>query len=159
MRPLIENGFEVMCADCREIKRWEGSGRKAKVVCGCVVVVAEKPKGLSAKGRARKGKRLEQGLVNELIGMGLRAHRQPGSGAFGTQINEASMAGDVVLYVGGDRYRTECKARANGEGFKVLEGWIRDCDMLCLKRDRQAPMWVLPHAIFMGLVAKVEGSK
>ena len=46
----------------------------------------------------------------------------------------------------------EVKARANGEGFKTLEKWIVDCDLLILKRDRQDPFVAMPFETFKRLV-------
>jgi hypothetical protein len=46
----------------------------------------------------------------------------------------------------------EVKARKNGEGFKVLEGWLGENDLLLLKRNRQDPMAVMPWRTLVPLL-------
>jgi len=100
---------------------------------------------------ARKGKRVERELVRDLEGIGLKARRQPSSGAFGTRVSETRLTGDVLVQIGGEEWRIECKARRNGEGFVTLERWMAGCDALMLKRDRATPMWVITHEMFLKL--------
>ena len=44
------------------------------------------------------------------------------------------------------------KARAHGEGFKQLEAWLGDHDMLFLRRNCQRPLVVLPWAVYLRLL-------
>jgi hypothetical protein len=80
-----------------------------------------------------KGGRLERELVNLCKGMGLEAKRVPLSGA------AVGYPGDIQI---GD-LRAEVKGRASGEGFKTLERWLGENDLLFLRRDRQKPLVLL----------------
>ncbi len=63
------------------------------------------------------------------------------------------MRGDVqVLPDSENPFICEVKARANGEGFKTIEGWLGENDMLFLRRDRQAPLVVLPWDVYAKLM-------
>jgi len=77
--------------------------------------------------------------------MGVPAQRVPLSGAAGGRFT-----GDVWI---GD-WRAEVKARANGNGFKTLEKWLGENDLLFLRRDRQKPMVVLTWETYAGLIKK-----
>lgn len=110
---------------------------------------AKTPRKLNA---AAKGARMERGIVKSLEKAGIKARRQPGSGNIGTRINEDSLTGDVTFTIGDETLTLEAKHRANGEGFKVLEGWLGDNDGLVLKRDRQTPFYVLSESTWLRLV-------
>ena len=86
----------------------------------------------------QKGTRVERQIVQLFKDAGIEARRVPGSGAF--QFSQSSKEKDITAQIGGRRWDIECKARANGEGFKVLDGWLGSSDLLVLKQDRQAPM-------------------
>ena len=49
-------------------------------------------------------------------------------------------------------FTAECKARKDGAGFKVLEGWLGNNDLLILRRDRQDPFVAMPWATFVELM-------
>lgn len=68
----------------------------------------------------------------------------PLSGAAG-----GSFSGDLVI---GGRYTGEVKSRASGAGFKTLERWKGDHDVLFLRRDRQRPLVVLDFDLYAELV-------
>ena len=84
----------------------------------------------------RKGAKVEREIVNALKAAGIPAERVPLSGAHG-----GSFAGDVVV---DKRWRAEVKARKGGAGFKQLEKWLGDNDLLILKRNHGDPMVLLP---------------
>lgn len=107
---------------------------------------------LPGVNRKRKGTRVERELVKELEALGLNARRQYASGAFGTRIGEARFQGDVAFKLGDEWLKVECKARANGEGFTQLERWQAGCDVLLVKRDRQAPQVVITFDVFKRLL-------
>ena len=82
-----------------------------------------------------KGNRVEREIVKRHLAAGIEAERVPLSGAVG-----GSYSGD--LRVGSD-LKAEVKARASGEGFRLLERWLGDNDLLFLRRDRTAPLVVM----------------
>lgn len=94
-----------------------------------------------------KGARKERALVHKFNEIPTcQAERVPLSGAAG-----GSFGGDIQLKVAmhPERERdmellVELKARANGEGFKTLERYLGDNDMLVLWKDRDDPMVCLP---------------
>lgn len=99
----------------------------------------------------RKGNRIERELVHLHQAAGIEAERVPLSGAAG-----GSYSGDLVI---GIDWRAEVKARANGEGFKTLEKWLGDNDMLFLRRDRAAPMVLMPWAVYARLMGAQAGAE
>ena len=98
----------------------------------------------------RKGYRIEAELVQRHQAAGIDAERVPLSGAAG-----GSHSGDLVVK---GRYRAEVKARANGSGFKTLEGWLGDNQLLFLRRDRAEPLVCMPWYIYLILMGN-EGAK
>ena len=85
-----------------------------------------------------KGCRVERLLVNKLQACGIHARRVPLSGAC-----QGEFAGDIRIQWKKRTLLAEVKARKNGAGFKTLEGWLGDNDMLFLKRDNQDPIVTL----------------
>ena len=49
----------------------------------------------------------------------------------------------------------EVKARAGGGGFKTLERWLGDNDLLFLRRDRSTPLVVMPWSLYEQLMREV----
>ena len=90
-----------------------------------------------------KGQRIERELVHLHLDAGIPASRVPLSGAAGGEY-----AGDLHIL----DFTVEVKARANGEGFKQLEAWLGDHDMLFLRRDRQRPLVLLPWQTYLKLM-------
>ncbi|MEM9762131.1 MAG: hypothetical protein AAF968_06430 [Pseudomonadota bacterium] len=97
-----------------------------------------------------KGARRERELVRRLKDSGIHAERVPLSGAAG-----GTFSGDVDVYASGHDapFVAELKARKNGEGFKTLEGWLGDLDMLVLWRDRATPFYVVPERVMRALLS------
>ena len=79
-----------------------------------------------------KGQRIERELVHCHLDAGIPASRVPLSVAAGGEY-----AGDLHIL----DLRAEVKARANGKGFKQLEAWLGQHDILFLRRDRQRLQW------------------
>tara|TARA_B100000929_G_scaffold179541_2_gene142220 strand:- start:1759 stop:2040 length:282 start_codon:yes stop_codon:yes gene_type:complete len=83
---------------------------------------------------------------------GIEAERVPLSGACG-----GNYSGDIKLWLHNcellprNEYIAEVKCRKNGAGFKTIEKWLADNDLLFLKRDRAEPMVVLTWESFMCL--------
>lgn len=154
-----ETQFAEVCNECRAPKEWvkvgHGKTKATALICKACEPMPEPKRALSPAGARRKGKRLETAQRKKFEGLGLaKARVQPGSGAFGTQIGDESLTGDVSFTIGGRQFRNECKARANGDGFKTLSGWIKGCQILTLKADREPPMHVLTDEAFTWLLAR-----
>ena len=102
------------------------------------------------KASRDKGNRAEREIVNRHKAMGVHAQRVPLSGAVG-----GAYSGDVDIYVDGGEEAplvSEVKARKSGAGFKTLEGWLGDNDLLFLRRDGQDPLVVLPWETWKRLI-------
>ena len=101
-----------------------------------------------------KGARVERELVNKLKEAGIDAKKVPLSGAV------EGYKGDIALSRLGEPFAekvsidwiAEVKARKNGEGFKTLEGWLGENDVLFLKRNNANPIVVLTWDNFVELV-------
>lgn len=98
------------------------------------------------QSQRRKGKRIENELVHKHRDLGIDAERVPLSGSAGGRF-----AGDLVI---DGRFKAEVKARSTGEGFKRLEAWLGDHDMIFLRRDRAEPLVVLPWRTYADLLAR-----
>lgn len=95
-----------------------------------------------------KGYRIEAEIVNALAAAGVPAQRVPLSGAAG-----GAFAGDVVLNPPGrGPLRAEVKARGTGDGFTLIGRWLAGNDVLFLRRDKAAPLVVLPLDQFLRLL-------
>jgi hypothetical protein len=102
---------------------------------------------VSGSRHRRKGSRIEREHVAALRELGLDAERVPLSGGAG-----GSFAGDVVIRLPIGELRAESKARKAGAGFATLGRWLGGLDLLILRRDRTAPMVVLPWSTFTRLL-------
>ena len=89
-----------------------------------------------------KGNRIEREIVHLHTDNGIPAQRVPLSGAAG-----GLYKGDLQIM----DLRAEVKARASGEGFKTLEGWLADNDLLFLRKDRSTPMVVMTWETYLKL--------
>ncbi len=98
---------------------------------------------MGGKQSRDKGNRIEREIVHLHTDNGIPAQRVPLSGAAG-----GLYKGDIQI---GD-WRAEVKARANGEGFKTLEGWLGDNDLLFLRKDRSAPVVVMTWDAYLKLM-------
>lgn len=96
----------------------------------------------------RKGARIEREIVALLGEAGVKAERVPLSGSAG-----GSFAGDLVIDGLG---RAEVKARADGNGFAMLERWLGGNEALFLRRDRAAPLVLLPFEVFSRLLKEAD---
>ena len=82
-----------------------------------------------------KGLRVEREIVNACLEVGIKAERVPLSGAAG-----GSFTGDIMLC---DKFRCEVKARKDGAGFRTLYKWKGLNDILIVKQDRAAPLFIM----------------
>jgi hypothetical protein len=90
-----------------------------------------------------KGARIERELVHLHLDASIPASRVPLSGAAGGEYS-----GDLRIL----DLRAEVKARANGEGFRQLEKWLGQHDILFLRRNRQRPLVLLPWDVYIRLL-------
>lgn len=101
-----------------------------------------------------KGARVEREIVDRHKAIGIPAERVPLSGAAGGRYS-----GDIDIPLwGADRPSlvAEVKARASGSGFVTLERWLGENDLIFLRRDRAAPLVVLPWETYARLVGRKE---
>ena len=108
---------------------------------------------MSGAKHRQKGDRVEREFVALHLALGIHSERVPLSGASRYQDN----GGDIDIYVNGREEAPiigEVKARKNGAGFKTLEDWLGDNDILFLKRNNAAPMVVLPWETWAGLLKR-----
>ncbi len=109
----------------------------------------------------RKGTRIEREIVDLHTRAGIDCKRVPWSGAIAGLHPEYDMLrGDVRVFPDSpDCLVGEVKARANGLGFKTIENWLGDNDILFIKRDRQKPLVVLTMTVYMKLLRNVTLSR
>lgn len=98
---------------------------------------------MKAGGQRIKGSRFERHLVELHHDHGVPAKRVPLSGA------QEGWEGDLEI---AGLMKGEAKVRKGGSGFKVLEKWLADNDVLFLKRDRQDPFVALTFNSYIRLV-------
>lgn len=106
-----------------------------------------------SKASRAKGNRVERELATALTEAGIPTRRVIGSGAHGHI--DARLEGDLQIGTHGDGHwllTGEVKARKDGAGFKVLETWLADNDLLLLRRNHAEPMAVLPWRTLLPLL-------
>lgn len=104
---------------------------------------------MSSKSKI-KGRNFENAIRDKHLAVGVPCERVPGSGLFG-----GKLTGDICIpSIDNVEFRGECKKRANGQGFAVLEKWMGDDDIMFLARDRQDPMVVLSWDTYIKLMRK-----
>lgn len=111
---------------------------------------------MSGAKHKQKGSRVEREMVHAHRRAGIKAARIPLSGAAGGEFS-----GDIKLQITQQGLpdlvlRGEVKARRDGEGFKLLEGWLGQNDLLFLKRDRAAPLIVLTWDTWERLLVRAQ---
>ena len=100
-----------------------------------------------ANRRKAKGYRVERELVKMFEALpGWEGRRQPGSGQYLSFPHDLEVIGPKGTYV------VEVKARANGEGFKTLDRWRGQAEILILKADRAEPGVYMPWRVFADIV-------
>jgi hypothetical protein len=118
--------------------------RKMQFAAACL----ERTKMSGGRSAKRKGTRVEQELVRQLLELGLLCSRVPLSGAAGGEFS-----GDIRLEMLGRVHCVEVKARRE---FRTLHNWLVGRDLLLLKADRQPPLAVLPLSLLAELAASVK---
>lgn len=108
---------------------------------------------MSAKER-RKGGVIEREIVKLHEEIGVHAERYPLSGSSrfrgqGHDVDVYAFGTDEAPLVG------EVKGRKGADGFRLLERWLGDDDMLFLRRDRARPLVVLPWRVWERLLTEI----
>ena len=105
---------------------------------------------LGGKSSRDKGLRVEREIVNELKELGVDAERVPLSGAAG-----GSFSGDITISKNDPigKLIAEVKARKNGSGFKTIEKWMGDNDIIFLKKNNQKPIVIMNWELFSKFIA------
>ena len=97
---------------------------------------------------------MEREIVNLHKDMGVPAERVPLSGAAGGRFSGDIQIGFPLL-----SFLGEVKSRKSGEGFKTLERWLGENDLLFLKRDRQSPMVLMDWESYAEIWNQVKNLK
>ena len=100
-----------------------------------------------------KGDRVEREIVQRHKAIHIFAERVPLSGATRYQGN----GGDVDIYVNGRDEAplvSEVKSRKDGSGFKSLERWLGENDLIFLRRNGADPLVVLPWSTWARLLGQ-----
>lgn len=104
---------------------------------------------MSCKAK-RKGYAAEIWLRDQHLGQGIPCERVPLSGLMGGKYD-----GDLAIPdVENAEFRAESKARKSGAGFKVLEKWMQDKQIMFLKRNHQNPLVVMDFATYLKLMKR-----
>ena len=97
-----------------------------------------------------KGQRIEREIIARHREIDVHCERVPLSGAMkykgGIDVDVYAFGRDAPPMV------SEVKSRASGEGFRLIERWIGDAEMLFLRRDYADPIVVLPWSTYTGLL-------
>ena len=110
---------------------------------------------MSGARHRRKGNRIELELVKRHLDIGVHAEKYPLSGASRFR----GSGHDVDIYAHGREAAplvAEVKARKDGGGFKTLESWLGEYDLLALRRNNSDPLILLPWRTWAALLAKVK---
>lgn len=102
---------------------------------------------MSAKSKIR-GYNHEISIRDKHTEQGIGCERVPLSGSMG-----GKYTGDLcVPSIEHKEFILECKARKNGSGFKTIEGWMEDADILFMRRNNQEDLVVMPLSIYFKLM-------
>jgi hypothetical protein len=100
-----------------------------------------------------RGRFVENWIRDKHIENGIACERVPLSGSIG-----GAYDGDLAIpSIANKEFTCESKARRNGEGFKVLEDWMKGKDILFIKRNHRDPLVVLPFSLYLRFLRKYYG--
>ncbi len=94
-----------------------------------------------------RGSDIEREIAQKLTEVGVPTRRVIGSGAHGhidKRLKGDLQIGTLAVPDGGWLLTGEVKKRKNSEGFKVLEGWLEDNDLLLLRRNYREAYAFMP---------------
>jgi hypothetical protein len=102
-----------------------------------------------------KGTRIEREIATKLTELGIPTRRVIGSGAHGHI--DSRLEGDLQIGTHGPHdaewlLTGEVKARKGAAGWKVLEGWLADNDLLLLRRNHAEPYAFMPWRTLVPLL-------
>jgi hypothetical protein len=102
-----------------------------------------------------KGSRIEREIATDLTELGIPTRRVIGSGAHGHI--DSRLEGDLQIGTYGPHgaewlLTGEVKARKGAAGWKVLEGWLADNDLLLLRRNNAPPYAFMPWNTLVALL-------
>jgi Holliday junction resolvase len=109
---------------------------------------------MSGARHRRKGDRLEREVVARHRALGIHSERYPLSGASRFR----GKGHDVDIYAFGETKAPivgEVKERKNGSGFITLEKWLGGHDALFLRKNKAAPLVLLPWRVWALLLERV----
>jgi len=106
---------------------------------------------MAGRKSKRKGTRTEILIVNLHQEMGVDARRMPLSGALGGELR-----GDVLV---DGELRAEVKARGKGQGFRTVDQWLGENDLLFLRQDRCQPLVLMPWRVYSQLISGQRGQE
>ena len=92
------------------------------------------------KASRNKGRRVELEFVHELEDYGVPSRRRQASGDSRSEDDPDILIAGVLT--------AESKARKNGEGFKTLQDWLGDSDLLFLKQNNKPALVTMTMATF-----------
>jgi Holliday junction resolvase len=102
----------------------------------------------------QKGDREERRIVNLIKEWGFHAVRAPLSGA----VQFRGQTDDIDAYFNGvDKapFFIECKMRKDNSGFKVIDDWMGNADILSIRTDGNRAKYVLTEEALKRLVLGV----
>ena len=108
-----------------------------------------------SRSQRDKGQRREREIVAKHKGLNVHAERVPLSGA----AHYRGADHDVDVYPFGrdaGALVAEVKARKSGEGFKTLESWLGENDLLFLVRDRADPLVVISWRVWELILGRLK---
>ncbi len=103
-----------------------------------------------SRSQRDKGARRERELVNRHLEMGVHAERVGVAYAPGHDIDLYPFGRDAGALV------AEVKARKDGAGFKTLESWLGENDLLFLMKDRSDPLVVIPWQVWKLILGRLK---
>ena len=113
---------------------------------------------MSGAKHRQKGDRIEREIVALHEAIGIHAERYPLSGA--SHFRGAGHDVDVYPFgVDDAAFTAEIKGRKTADGFRMLERWLGDYDLLFLRRDRSEPLVVLPWRTYSALISRCERAR
>lgn len=101
----------------------------------------------------QKGSRVEREIASKLTEAGIPSRRIVMSGAAARY--DSRLTGDIDVGLIGEEaalFKAEVKARKSGQGFKQLEQWLGDNDLLFMRRNNRSPMVAMNWEVFLALM-------
>src|SRR5262245_52303465 len=93
-----------------------------------------------------KGNRIENEIKHAHRRGGIECHKVPLSGAVD------GFAGDLRVVAGNRELVGESKGRNSGGGFRTVERWLGDNDMLFLRKDNAEPRVLITWELWLWLL-------